>query len=135
MVNKASRGCIWILGVICLAIITIVVIDVFLPSKAVRNLPDGATEVQEHYSDVGITGDFVRLVKARVPESEVADFARRVGATSEETGGAGSDYFSWSGAASWFSPQKPPMYFHSEPGYRILVGWEDGYVYFDVVAW
>ncbi|MBK1789984.1 hypothetical protein [Persicirhabdus sediminis] len=133
--KKPSRGCFWILGIICVAILIVVVLDTFLPSKAVRNLPEGATDIQEHYEDVGFTGDFVRVVKARIPESEVAEYARRVGATRKEAGGAGSDYFSWTGAASWFAPENPPMYFHYEPGYRILVGWEDGYVYFDAAAW
>jgi hypothetical protein len=133
--KKPSRGCLWILGVLCTAILVILVIDKIVPSKAVRDLPDGATEIHEYYKDFGITGDFSRLLKARIPRDQVQPYALRVGASNEEQGNAGKDYLSWTGGPDWWSPKAPPLYFHQEQGYRILVGWEDGFVYFDAVAW
>ena len=133
--KKPSLGCLWTLGVLCAAVFTVLVIDKIVPSKAVRDLPEGAAEIQEYYEITGITGDFRRLLKARIPREQVEAYAVRVGASNPEQGKAGRDYFSWVGGPDWWSPKQPPLYFHYEQGYRILVGWEDGFVYFDVVAW
>lgn len=133
--KKPSRGCLWTLGVLCAAVIAVLVIDKIIPSKAMRNLPEGATEVQEYYRDAGMTGDFSRLLKARIPREEVEAYAMKVGALNREEGNAGHDYSSWVSGPDWWSPKEPPLYFHYEQGYRILVGWEDGFVYFDAVAW
>lgn len=133
--KKPSRGCLWTLGVLCAAVLAVLVIDKIVPSKAVRNLPEGATEVQEYYRDAGMTGDFSRLLKARIPREQVEAYALRVGASNREVGKVGQDYSSWVNGPDWWSPRNPPLYFHYEQGYRILVGWEDGFVYFDAVAW
>jgi hypothetical protein len=121
--------------VLCAAVIAVLVIDMIIPSKAMRNLPEGATEVQEYYRDAGMTGDFSRLLKARIPREEVEAYAMKVGALNREEGNAGHGYSSWVSGPDWWSPKEPPLYFHYEQGYRILVGWEDGFVYFDAVAW
>jgi hypothetical protein len=133
--KKPSRGCLWTLGVLCAAVLVVLVIDKNVPSKAVRELPEGATEVQEYYRDGGITGDFSRILKARIPREQVEAYALRVGALNREEGKAGQDYSSWVGGPDWWSPKEPPLFFRYEQGYRILVGWEDGFVYFDAVAW
>ena len=133
--KKLSRGCLWTLGVLCVAALAVLVIDKIVPSKAVRNLPEGATGILEYYKVFGITGDFSRLLRARVPREQVEAYAVRVGAPNREQGNAGKDYVSWTGGPDWWSPKDPPLYFHYEQGYRILVGWEDGFVYFDAVAW
>ena len=133
--NKPSRGRLWSLGALCAIILGLFVIDKVVPSKAVRFLPKGATEIQEDYKVVGISGDFHRLLKARIPKNQVAEYARKVGAPNKEQGGAERDYFSWSGGPQWFSPKEPPLYYSSEKRTRTLVGWEKGFVYFDVVAW
>ena len=120
-----------LLGIVLL----ILVLDKVIPSKAIRDLPDDATEVEEYYKDFGFTGDFTRVLKARIPEHQVAEYARKVGATEKVEEGKASDYPSWTRSVSWFSPKAPPRYFHHEQSYRILIGWEDGFVYLDAVAW
>jgi hypothetical protein len=75
--------------VLCAAVIAVLVIDMIIPSKAMRNLPEGATEVQEYYRDAGMTGDFSRLLKARIPREEVEAYAMKVGALNREEGNAG----------------------------------------------
>jgi hypothetical protein len=133
--KKPSRGCLWTLGVICTVVFALLIADKIVPSKAVRELPDGAKDIQEYYKVVGINGDFRRLLKARIPREQVEAYALRVGAPNREQGKAGKDYFSWVGGPEWWAPKEPPLYYHYEQGYRILVGWEADFVYFDVVAW
>jgi hypothetical protein len=82
-----------------------------------------------------MTGDFLRLLKPRIPKEEVAGYARKVGATNQERGAAGPGYVSWSGGPKWFNPENPPLFFSSEKRTLTLVGWENGFVYFDAVAW
>ena len=107
------------------------------PSLARTSLPDTATEIQEHYEDTLLPpGEFYRLLKARMPRHEVEAYAHRVGATKRESGQTGKEFFSWRGGfPEWFDPQEDPLYYYYEQQYRILVGWEDGYVYFDATAW
>ncbi|GAA5120945.1 hypothetical protein GCM10023212_15350 [Luteolibacter yonseiensis] len=123
--------------VLVVAAIAIVYLqDALLPSHAAGNLPEGATEIQEFYADYGIiTGDFVRLLKARIPENQVAEYARKVGAVDRAGDGDKGRYPTWSREADWFKPRKPPLYYRVEPGYRLIVGWENGYVYYDACAW
>ena len=132
--KKPSRGCLWTLGVLCALVVGLYIADKLIPPKAVRCLPEGATEIQENYKVVGLTADFVRVLKARIPKEQVAEYARKVGAIYPEQGGAGRDYIGWTGPA-WFSPTEPPLFYYSEKDSVILVGWEKGYVYFCAAAW
>ena len=130
--KKPSRGCLWTLGVILGGIVVILLFDTLVPSSAVRNLPKSATEIQEFYREAGMTVDFTRLLKARIPKEDVPEYARRVGAIHKEAGRAGHDYTSWIGyGPEWWDPKEPPMYYFYEGDTRILVGWERGFVYFD----
>ena len=108
-----------------------------MPSSAKTSLPSTATEVQEYYEDSFLPpGEFHRVLKARMPRHEVEAYAHRVGATKKESGQTGKEFFSWCGGfPEWFNPQEDPLYYYYEQQYRILVGWEDGYVYFDAMAW
>ncbi len=133
--KKPSRGCLWTLGVIAAAFLAIWIIDTFVPSGAVRNLPKGATEIQEFYRDAGMTGDFTRLLKARISRDDVAEYARRVGAIHKEEGRVGRDHTSWVRyGPAWWNPQQEPLYYSVDGDTRILVGWEDGFVYFDATS-
>jgi hypothetical protein len=68
-----------ILGVIVILCV-LWLIDTFLPSADRRALPNTASEVQEYYSD-SWNGDFVRLLKARLPESDYESYAKNRGLT------------------------------------------------------
>jgi hypothetical protein len=130
--KKPSRGCLWALGVIAAVFLTIWIVDTVVPSGAVRALPKGATDIQEYYRDAGMTGDFTRILKARIPREDVAEYARKFGATHKTEGRAGRVYASWGGyKTKWWNPQKAPLYFSLEGDTSVLVGWEDGFVYFE----
>ena len=130
--KKPSRGCLCTLGVIAAALLTIGIVDTVVPSGAVRALPKGATDIQEYYRDAGMSGDFTRLLKARIPRENVAEYARKVGATDKKEGRAGRVYASWGGfKTKWWNPQEAPLYFSLEGDTSVLVGWEDGFVYFE----
>ena len=130
--KKPSRGCLRTLGVVLAGLVAIWLIDKFVPSDAVRNLPKSASEIQEYYHEAGMTVDFTRLLKARVPKEAVPEYARSVGAIHKEEGRAGHDYTSWVGhGPDWWDPKEPPIFYFYEGDTRILVGWENGFVYYD----
>ncbi|MCH7226592.1 hypothetical protein [Haloferula sp. A504] len=99
-----------------------------------RTLPTGAADIQEFYRDHW-NGDFVRLVRAKIPESELREYALKVGAKKVVTEDHPAEIISWSHGPSWWSPEGLPRYCSSGPDQRVLVGWQDGYVYFDAAAW
>jgi hypothetical protein len=138
--KKPSRGCLWTLGLVLAGICVIWLVDTSEPSGAVRNLPKDATDIREYYFEAGMTSDYTRLVKAKIPKDEVHEYARKVGAIHKEEGRAGHDYLSWitSGGGisipDWWDPKEPPMYYIHEGDTRILVGWENGFVYFDALS-
>lgn len=122
----------WPLGVIAAVFLVFWIVDTVVPSGAVRALPKGATDIQEYYLDAGITGDFTRILKARIPREDVAEYARKVGATHKTAARVGHVYASWGGyKTKWWNPQETPLYFSLEGDTSILVGWEDGFVYFE----
>ncbi len=64
-----------------LFIIGFMFFDDLIPSNAVRALPGSATDVHEYYWDDGFKGDFVRVVKAKMPESDFPAFVNKLGLT------------------------------------------------------
>lgn len=134
--NKTRWGCVAIPFIIALLIIVIIKPDENgEPLLARTSLPSIATEIQEHYESTIIPPEFHSLVKARMPKDEVEAYAHKVGATIKETGETIGEYLSWVGGPTWFKPKKHPLYYYHEQQYRVLVGWEDGYVYFDATGW
>lgn len=73
--KKLSRGCSWTLAVVAAGSLLIWILDHVVPSSAVRNLPKGASDINEFYRDSGMSGDFIRLLKARIPREQVAEYA------------------------------------------------------------
>lgn len=130
--KKPSRGCLWTLGVIAAVFLTIWIVDTVVPSRAVRALPKGATDIQEYHREAGMTGDFTRILKARIPREGVEEYARKVGATHKNNGRAMHVYASWGGyKTKWWNPQEVLLFFCLAGGTTVLVGWEDGFVYFE----
>ena len=133
--KNLSRRSLLILGIVFSGCIIAFLTYTLFQSKAVRSLPRGATEIQEYYEGTGMSGDFSRLLKARIAEEDLAVYARKVGAVHRDDGNIGLPATSWSSGPAWFNPKNPPKYSYHEQEYRILVGWEDGFVYLDVVQW
>ena len=134
--KKNSKGCLIVLCIIATFILAVFIADKFIPSGAIQKLPSNASEIEEHYQSFGINGDYQRLLRAKIPQEEVEGYAKKLGATNEYNKDNASHFpSSWSRLDPWFAPQDPPLYYFQETGYRILIGWEDGYVYLDVFAW
>ncbi|MCF6312588.1 MAG: hypothetical protein L3J39_09070 [Verrucomicrobiales bacterium] len=116
-----------------------VVADKYVPSRVIRALPEGATDVTEYYSGASFTGDFERIMKARIAKNQVEAYAMRLGANSPVVGKMSLRKLGWLGkptaGGQWWDPPKKPLFFHSEEGFRKLVGWKNGFVYVDVVMW
>lgn len=133
--KKLSRGCSWTLAVVAAGSLLIWLLDHVVPSSAVRNLPKGASDINEFYRDSGMSGDFIRLLKARIPREQVAEYARKVGATHKVEPGKPWTHKSWIRFdLDWWKPKQEPQYYSPDGNARIMVGWEDGYVYFSASA-
>lgn len=112
----------------------------YVPPRLIRALPEGASDVTEYYSGASFTGDFEEVMKARIPKDQVEAYAMRVGADSPVMGKRPwRDLVWWSSepitGGQWWDPPEKPLFFHSEEGFRKLVGWKNGFVYVDVVRW
>ena len=73
-------GCLTPIAVILALILGVYLLDTFMPSAARRALPNSATEVQEYYSD-SWNGDYVRCVRAKMPEADFPLYAKNLGLT------------------------------------------------------
>ncbi|SHI64343.1 hypothetical protein SAMN02745181_0563 [Rubritalea squalenifaciens DSM 18772] len=103
-----------------------------MPSKAVRALPVNALNIQEQEEADGQT-DRRTLVKARVPLTELAAYAERMGVPAQSDSPKQSP--SWSNGPDWWKPSGQPRYVSEGDTYRTMIGWEDGYLYYDNTAW
>ena len=115
-----------------------------MPSIARRALPDSATDIQEYYSDGGFTGDFARVLKARLPEKDFPLYAKNFGLSEKyDPIKYGSTYDQLkTGVGSvpdwWDEPTDlGNCYFLHTPGKEFFerIKWKDGWVYFVAVAW
>jgi len=128
---------------VALIILGIFIADKVIPSRARRALPSSATNIQEYYADFGITGDFVRVLKAHLPESDFQIYADNLGLTKYDPAVQGSEYDTIKTGAGdvpkwWEQPQ--PMdncFFKYTPGedYYTRIIWNDGWVYFIAQSW
>lgn len=110
--------------------------DRFVPSLVRRALPVSATDVQEFYRDLSITGDYIRLLKAKLPEADYPRYARNLGLARRATPAEirSRAFFYCSPAPPWWSP---PASFtnifvkslEGEDGWDALT-YDSGYVYF-----
>jgi hypothetical protein len=73
-------GCLYPTVAVVALILGVFYWDRFVPSGPRRALPRSATEVQEYYRDHW-NGDFVRVIKARLPEADVPRYAKALGLT------------------------------------------------------
>jgi len=144
---KLSRGVKWgcivpVLGLFVLIGVALL-FDKYVPSSAHRALPKSATNIQEYYSD-SWNGDFVRVIKSKLPEKDYEDYAKalkmntRFDATKHKeitsmiNIGAGD-------APSWWDPPKATgtTYFEYIQGddYVQTLKYSNGTVYLLVISW
>lgn len=128
------------------ALVGVVVISLgvalLIPHPARSALPSSATEVREYAWDDNFHGDFFRLLKAKMPESDVAAYAARLGLRERyDTNTHGGLPLNFSGGEKldWWNPPDSlaGAYFKHEPGKEsfVMVGYRDGWVYFIAAAW
>jgi hypothetical protein len=133
-----------------LAIVTLFAVaflwDKFVPSSVRRALPPSASEVKEFYWEAGVTGDFTRCLKAKLPESDFPVFAKNLGLKTRfdpkihgnvplADRGAGMT----SEINSWWNPPAASgtTYLDYTPGdnYVSYLKYADGHVYFLAHEW
>lgn len=139
-------GCLTPVALVILLIVGLIMLDTMLPSKARRALPDSATEVKEYDLDAGMIGDFVRVLNARLPETDFPQYAQSLGLTQRYDPSEHSSMETQINlsmnlndlAAWWDEPtDMDNCYFEYAPGteYLVRVKWKDGWVYFVAFAW
>ncbi|EDY16070.1 hypothetical protein CfE428DRAFT_6395 [Chthoniobacter flavus Ellin428] len=134
-------GCLIPLGVVLPLVFAAMALDRFLPSAARRALPASASDVQEYYSG---TVDYVRCLKAKLPEGDVVLYARNLNLTSrfdpvEDAKIASMVNIGIGDAPKWWNPPSASAssYFRYAPGKERVevLRYSNGYVYYLVTAW
>lgn len=113
-----------------------------MPSAARRALPGSATDVREYYSD-SWNGDYVRCVRARLPEADLPLYAKHLGLTERfdpvaHASIASMINMSFDGPDWWTPPQAgPTTYFQHKRGDDFLevLKFSEGYAYFVSTSW
>lgn len=134
-------GCLTPIVAIVALVLVAYVADFFIPSAARKALPPSATEVQEFY-----TGriDFVRCLKARLPDTDFPVYARSLGLTQQfdpagDTDAARYLNMGFDEAPIWWTPPMADRttYFQYKRGRdRVeVLKYGGGYVYYMVQAW
>ena len=139
MTRTVKWGCLAPVVALISLIGIMLALDAFLPSGVRRSLPESASDIHEYYKDFGFTGDFTRLLTAKCSIEEFHSYAKRQGLKPVTGEGLPSGCASWSHSSeSWWDPPSSfvPGYFtFEEGGYRRLLGYHDGRLYYDIVAW
>lgn len=135
-------GCLTPIAVILVLILTAFLTDALIPSNARRALPKSATDVREYYSD-SWNSDYVRCVKAKLPEPDYPLYAKNLGLTERFDPVAHVDIASMinmgiGGAPKWWTPHAagPTTYFqHKRADSLQVLKYSSGYAYFVSASW
>jgi hypothetical protein len=136
-------GCIASILVVVVLIAGVFMLDRLIPSTARSQLPASATDIQEYYSD-SWNGDFVRLIKAKLPQETYAEYARRLKIVTLFDPATDQDIESVinlviADAPTWWNPPKASetTYFEHRKGddYLQVLSYSNGYVYYLVTSW
>ncbi len=135
-------GCLTPIAAILALILAICLLDAFMPSAARRALPGSATVVQEYYSD-SWNGDYVRCVRAKLPEADFPLYAKHLGLTERFDPVAHADITNMINMSfdvpDWWAPPQagPTTYFQYKRGDDFLevLKFSEGYVYFVSTSW
>ncbi|MEI6071520.1 MAG: hypothetical protein WCS31_06990 [Verrucomicrobiae bacterium] len=135
-------GCLVPIVPILIAIVGVVLLNRFTPSAPRSKLPPSATDIQEYYSVSG-NGDFVRLIKAKMPQQEYPEYARRLQLVTIFDPATHRNLESMinigiGGAPPWWNPPKASKttYFeNNKSDYLQVLSYSNGYVYYLVASW
>lgn len=144
LVHPAVKwGCLLPLITAVVLICGVLLLDRFIPSAARRKLPASATQIQEYYSNCW-NGDFVRLIKAKLPRQEYAKYAGSLNLASLYDPAIRQDMegtinMGIGDAPSWWNPPTASgtTYFEYKKGNDCLqvLSYSNGYVYYLVTSW
>ena len=105
----------------------------------VHALSSFATDVQVYDGDVSPNGDFIRGIRARCSEAEFHRFARSEGLLYTGTGDLPAGCPGWGGfPVAWWTPPRSShgvYYSYEDGGYRRLLSYQDGVLYYDIFRW
>ena len=122
----------------------LLIADKVIPSNVRKALPNDATDVHEYYEDNKFFGDFARYVKAKIPESEMPEFARKLSLSRRYSphmvkANFPLDFDGETGIGAWWhpSPALDSAYIEIGPGTEAysIAKYENGYVYFKATSW
>lgn len=103
-----------------------------------RPLTAAASDVHEHYQDGGFS-DFARWISARCEPAFFHWYVRRQGLQAVPVGGLPEGCPTWNACPeSWWTPPADltGAYYHFEPsGYRELLAYSAGVLYYDMLEW
>ena len=125
------------------AVILLIVISSLIPSRSRQALPASAKNIQE-YNSGGLHPDFLRLVKAELPENDLSTFLSNLNLTVKYDSAIHSNMSSminmgYGDAPDWWDePHNLDFcYFDYTPDeeYLMRVKWTNGWVYFSVGSW
>ena len=142
MTKTTKYGCVVPVVLVIALGLAIWVLDNVVPSSAVRALPASASGVREYYHD-NFTGDYVRVVKANMTESDYQTYARSLGLTERFDPTRDSDIESSIGARLcgevWWDPPSPSesTYFRHTRGEEHMqsLRFANGAAYFLSFSW
>ena len=144
---KISRGVKWGCNAPVLCVLSLIAIlylfDSSYPSAARRALPESATDIQEYYSD-SWNGDFVRLIKARLPEGDYEEYAKALNLSTRFDDSKHADIrstidISVGDSPAWWDPPRSSgtTYFDIVKGDDCVqtLKYSNGTVYMLIVSW
>jgi hypothetical protein len=141
--RRVKWGCVApVVGVLALVAI-LYLLDAFMPSAARRALPGSATDIQEYYSG-SWNGDFVRLLKARLPEGDYEEYAKALKLTTRFDEAKHADIrsmidISSGDAPAWWDPPRSSgttCFEHvKDDDWVRTLKYSDGTVYLLILSW
>ncbi len=134
-------GCLVPVAILSALIIGGCIYDRVAPSAARKALPPSATEIQEFYRGAGF--DFIRCLKAKLPQSDFEAYAKSLSLTKSYTAGQDTSDFVTMNITGhfpeWFDPpgvdRASAVKYESGGAWVSVLQYHEPYVYFFVFDW
>ncbi len=138
---SVKYGCLVPIAILTVIIIGGCIYDKVAPSGARKALPPSATEIQEFYSGGGF--DFIRCLKAKMPQSDFDVYARNLSLTKTYTPGQAESSFVTMSIAGhfpeWFDPpgvdRASTVKYEEGAAWISVLQYKEPYVYFFIFDW
>ena len=109
-----------------------------------KQLPKSASEIQEYYNDTGMSGDYVRVLKAKIDKSSFHKYASRLKLNStyselKNTLESETWKMDITNPPSWWTePNETELFYlkvDRDKEFIQRLKWKNGYMYLITVAW